>query len=136
MTKAERAELRLAIERLGITVDEGIKLKKCSVSLQKIGVRVSDGFFSAQSEKWNKTHEETIYRTINTLLAKYGNKFYFFHQTDPRGAQVYIIDLENEDFTNKYSEWVAENSLGLKPYYGDNLYNFLRVYYSQFGIAF
>lgn len=140
LTKAlrEEKELRLSVDRIGISYDDGLKLVVFSRQLHKIAERKCNGFHSweKQREKWNNTREDNIKRDITNLLASYSDSLYFYHQSDPRGYyQVYVIDMDNPKFINHFSDWVARNSYGNR-YYGTNLHEFADCVYNRYGIAF
>lgn len=140
MTKREEAILRDSCKRVGISYADGLKLASYSRQLHNIAERKCNGFHSyeKQREKWNKTRENNIKLEIFNLLAKYneeGKTLYPYHQGDPRGAQLYIINIDEPHFVNKFCDWVSRHALGTN-YYGTNVNNFIDCCYNQYGVAF
>lgn len=136
MTKEEVKDVNLLVQRTGIDFDDVCRLKSYSRQLQQIQMRICNGFRANEShrEKWNLTRRFTIYREVEMLLMSYGNnKFYFYHQLDPRGAQIYIIPMDDERMNKAWKEYCYREYVEANP---KNFHYWVQRVYSQFGYAF
>lgn len=136
MTKRDREYLSRAADYIGITLQDAEILRKKSRQLQIIGVRICNGFHKGEErrEKWNRTRMDSICREIEELLLRnyHGHKF-FYHQSDPRGAQVYIIDMDNVRMNNAWQDYCYREYCAANP---KNFHYWISSVYNQYGVAF
>ena len=78
------------------------QLKPISRKLNALGVRACNGVSESQETR-DATSEAKLTKRADLLAQDLGLRFY--HQTDPRGCSVYLIDENMDDST--YSRGIA-----------------------------
>ena len=79
------------------------RLREISRRLNGIGCRKCNGYQSETQEKRDQTIEERLLNEAQELAAGLGVRFY--HQGDPRGCAVYLIDESMDGST--YNRGIA-----------------------------
>lgn len=103
MKKAERQWLQNILHLSCKDFDRLVQINK---TLVNIGCRFASVNMSSHQEKINYTNQNKLCKEASNILHKYG--FWFYHQTDPRGAAVYAIDQAST--LKKYKEYLnAQN---------------------------
>jgi len=76
------------------------RLAPISRKLNAINCRQCNGYgqLNKSQEARDNSNEVKYIKEGNALAEKIGLKFY--HQTDPRGCSVYLIDAETENYSN------------------------------------
>ena len=82
------------------------RLRQIERRLRGIGVRGCNGYHSESQEKRDNTTQERLRDEAYELAKGIGLRFY--HQTDPRGCAVYLIDDTMDDST--YNRGIAVSS--------------------------
>lgn len=92
-----------ACQRLGITKNQYNWLRRKGEELRKVYENNCNGLYKTEEES-DKAERDLIYQ-INVYKQKFEELLYFYFQTDPRGATIYLDTKEIRD--NNYTQAVC-----------------------------
>jgi hypothetical protein len=85
---------------VNISYDDAMELRKIAKTLHSLDEHACNGYHSERAEKVAGTKEKKLMARAEAIAQKYG--VHAFHQGDPRGASLYLVD-DLEAASSNYS---------------------------------